>query len=110
MFMFWLQRTLISCPTAPAASSLLFFFFPRDAHFVSHVDLGEGEGAEVGVGLLHRRLDHLAEQLFHKLADVGPHLFHCLRGYRRREIKEFWKNIKHISYITTLKDIYVHFL
>lgn len=48
------------------------------AHFVSNVDPAEAEGAEVGVGLLHRRLDRLAEHFLHKMADVGPHLFHCL--------------------------------
>lgn len=53
---------------------------PRGAHFVSYVDLAEAEGAEVGVGLLHRWLDGLMEQFLHKLADVGPHLLHCLRG------------------------------
>lgn len=49
-------------------------------HFVSDVDLAEAEGAEVGVGRLHGRLDHLVEELLHKLTDVGPHLFDCLRG------------------------------
>lgn len=52
----------------------------KDAHFVSYVDFAEAEGAEVGVGLLHCRLDRLVEQFLHKLADVGPHLFHCLKG------------------------------
>lgn len=56
----------------------------RGAHFVSDVDLAEAEGAEVRVGLLHRRLDRLVEQFLHKLADVGPHLFHCLTGDRGR--------------------------
>lgn len=55
----------------------------RGAHFVSYVNFAEAEGAEVGVGLLHRRFDRLVEEFLHKLADVGPHLFHCLRGYRR---------------------------
>lgn len=57
----------------------------RDAHFVSYVDLAEAEGAEVGAGLLHCRLDRLPEQFLHKLADVRPHLFHRLRG-REREL------------------------
>lgn len=58
----------------------------------------------MGVGLLHRRLDHIVEQFFHKLADVGPHLFHSLRGYRKREIKEFWnKSKKNIHYMIILK-------
>lgn len=54
----------------------------RGSHFVSNVDLAEAESAEVRVGLLHRRLDGLAEQFLHEFADVGPHLFHCLRGLR----------------------------
>lgn len=49
-------------------------------HLVAHVDLGEAEGAEVGVGALHRRLDGLSEQLFHKLANERPHLLHRLDG------------------------------
>lgn len=52
----------------------------RVTHFVPHVDLAEAEGAEMGAGLLYRRLDLLVEQFLHKLRDVGPHLFHCLRG------------------------------
>lgn len=52
----------------------------RVTHFVPHVDLAEAEGAEMGAGLLYRRLDLLVEQFLHKLTDVGPHLFHCLRG------------------------------
>ena len=51
------------------------------AHLVSQVDLAEAEGAQVSVGLLHRRLDGLVEQLLHKLADVRPHLLHRLRGH-----------------------------
>lgn len=43
-------------------------------HFVSDVDLTEAEGAEVGVGRLHGRLQHLVEELLHQLTDVGPHL------------------------------------
>ncbi len=57
----------------------------RGAHFVSDVDLAEAEGAEVGAGLLHRRLDRLMEEFLHKLADVGPHLFHCLRGIQEEK-------------------------
>lgn len=49
-------------------------------HLVAHVDLGEAEGAEVGVGALHCRLDGLSEQLVHKLADERPHLLHRLEG------------------------------
>lgn len=49
-------------------------------HFVSDVDLAEAEGAEVGVGGLYGRLDRLAEELLHKLTDVGPHLFDRLGG------------------------------
>lgn len=50
-----------------------------DAHFIPNINLAEAEGAELGVGLLHCWLDHLAEQFLHKLADVGPHLSHRLQ-------------------------------
>lgn len=59
----------LSCPVA---------CFPT--HFVSDVDLAEAEGAEVGVGRLHGRLDRLVEELLQELTDVGPHLSDCLRG------------------------------
>lgn len=52
---------------------------PPPTHFVSDVDLAEAEGAEVGVGRLHGRLQHLVEELLHKLTDVGPHLSHRLK-------------------------------
>lgn len=59
----------------------------KDAHFVSYVDLAKAEGAEVGVGLLHRRLDRLAKHFLHKLTNVRPHLFHRLRGHRHTFIQ-----------------------
>lgn len=56
-------------------------------HFVSHVDLAEAEGAEVGVGRLHGRLDRLEEELLHELTDVGPHLSDRLRKEREKRIQ-----------------------
>lgn len=54
-------------------------------HLVAHVDLAEAEGAEMGVGAPHRRLDGLSEQLVHKLTDERPHLLHRLREERDEE-------------------------
>lgn len=64
----------LSCP---AASFL--------THFVSDVDLAEAEGAEVGVGRLHGRLDGLVEDFLHELTDVGPHLSNRLRGRKTKK-------------------------
>lgn len=47
-------------------------------YLLTHVDLGEAEGAEVRVGAFHRRLDRLSEQFVHELTDKRPHLFHRL--------------------------------
>lgn len=68
-----------------AARTCAFSCPPPPTHLVSDVDLAEAEGAEVGVGRLHGRLDRLAEELLHKLTDVGPHLFDRLRGTGRNE-------------------------
>lgn len=71
----WAARTCaLSCPAA--------CFLP---HFVSDVDLAEAEGAEVGVGRLHGRLDRLVEELLRKLTDVGPHLSDRLRGRKGKK-------------------------
>lgn len=51
---------------------------PRCCYLLTHVDLGEAEGAEVRVGAFHRRLDRLSEQFVHELTDKRPHLFHRL--------------------------------
>lgn len=51
---------------------------PRCRYLLTHVDLGEAEGAEVRVGAFHRRLDRLSEQFVHELTDKRPHLFHRL--------------------------------
>lgn len=64
----------LSCPAACCLT-----------HFVSDVDLAEAEGAEVGVGHLHGRLDGLVEELLHQLTDVGPHLSDRLRGRKRKK-------------------------
>lgn len=71
-------------------------------HLVAHVDLGEAEGAEVGVGSLHRRLNGLSEQLVHKLADERPHLLHRLTESRDKQ-RVNWVDIFHITALTGQK-------
>lgn len=77
------------------------------AHFVSDVDPAEAEGAEVGVGLLHRWLDRLAEHFLHKLADVRPHLFHCLKGYRKNDWTNHSQNPTFSHHALILKGVHV---
>lgn len=74
----WAARTCaLSCPAACFRT-----------HFVSDVDLAEAEGAEVGVGGLHGRLDRLVEELLRKLTDVGPHLSDRLGGEKKSKPRE----------------------
>lgn len=56
---------------------------PWCCYLLSHVDLGEAEGAEVRVGAFHRRLNRLSEQFVHKLTDERPHLLHRLGEDRK---------------------------
>lgn len=61
----------MNCPAVPR----------DDTHFIPNINPAEAEGAELGVGILHGGLDHLAEQFLHELADVGPHLSHRLQEH-----------------------------
>lgn len=84
MWKLFMTQAHASAARAPAPSCPAACFF---THFVSDVGLAEAEGAEVGVGRLHGRLDRLVEELLHKLTYVGPHLSDRLSKERIKRIQ-----------------------
>lgn len=52
---------------------------------VAHVNLGEAERAEVGIGSFDGWLDGLTEEFVNKLANIWPHLLNCLWEINEKE-------------------------